>query len=307
MANLIGSNFPDLYDPRFDEIFDNEYLKAEDGIEKYYRMRPGKLETERFTQIGGLPEMTDFTGTVPYDTVSQGYDITATQLEFVQGIQVERRLVEFDQHDVIMNKPKALADSLNRLRQIHRVRPFVNAFSVDTKFYNNSEGVALCSNSHTTTSGASTASGFDNLVTTGMSATAVASLRIQMIKHRNDQGQEISIMPSVLYIPPDLYETAYEIVGSSGKPDVATNAANVHYGQYEVWEDLWLSTRGSTTDWFMLDPIMMKKWGLLWLDKQKGEFAMVEDFDTLTGKWRVYCIWTQAELDWRWISGADVA
>mgnify|MGYP001562102488 FL=1 len=304
---LRGTNFADVYDPRFQEIFDDDYPGLAGQADQFYKEGTEKLETERWSQLGALTEMSDFTGTVPYPDISQGYDTTATGLEFAQGIQVERRLIEFDQHDVIMDKPKSLADSVALLRKVHRVRPFVNAFSVDTKFYNNTEGVAWCSNSHTTTSGASTAAGFDNLVLTGISATAVSALRLQMIKHRNDQGQEIGIMPDTLYIPSDLEERAYEIVASSGKVDEATNNASFNYGQYKVVGDLMLSTRGSTVDWFMIDSNLIKRWGLIWLDKIKGEFGMVEDFDTLVGKWRVYCLWTQAVRDWRAISGADVS
>lgn len=304
---LTTTNFPDLLDPRFVEIFDSDYLQLPDMIGKFYRFGGGKLETERYSQIGALPEVTQFTGTINYGDVSQGYDTTVTPLEFAQGIQVVRRLWDTDQHEVIMNKPKALADSIFRLRQIHRVRPFVNAFSVDTFFYSNTENVAMCSNSHTTTSGASTTNGFDNYVTTALSATSVSALRIQMVKHRNDQGQEIGVMPNALYIPVDLYETGYEIVASAGKVDQAVNNPNVHYGQYELIEDLWLSTRGDTNNWFMLDSKLMKRWGLLWLDQNKGEFGMVEDFDTLIGKWRAYMVWGNAHLDWRFASGAEVS
>ena len=254
-----------------------------------------------------MPEITAFNGTVTYADVSQGYDTTVTPLEFAQGFQVERRLWDDDQHDIIMNKPKTLADSINRLRQIHRVRPFVNAFSVDTYFYTNSEAVAMCSNSHTTTSGASTTNGFDNYVTTAMSATAVQALRIQMVKHRNDQGQEIGINTDTLYYPVDLEETAFEISNSSGKVDWATNNANINEGRYKTISDLWLSTRGDTNNWFMLDSKLMKRWGLLWVDRIKGEFGMVEDFDTLQGKWRAYMRWGNAHLDWRWASGAEVS
>ena len=68
-----------------------------------------------------------------------------------------------------------------------------NAFSIDTLFYNNSEGVALCSNSHITTSGASTSTGFDNLGTASLTATAVAAARISMVDFRGDRAERIGI------------------------------------------------------------------------------------------------------------------
>jgi len=304
---LMDGNFGDLYDPRFLEIWDNEYLLPEDLIDKFYRVKAGKLETERFSQIGGLPDVVQWTGTVDYQDATQGYDITVTPVEFSQGVQVERKLHENDQFDVIMNKPRALAESISRLRQIHRVRPFVNAFSVDTFFYTNTEAVSMCSNSHTTTSGASTATGFDNLITTAMSATAVETARLQHAKVRNDQALEIGIQSNMLYYPIDLEETAYEITKSSGKVDQAVNNVNWNKGRYTTFGDLWLSTRGDTNNWFMIDETLMKRWGLIWIDRIKGEFAQVEDFDTLTAKWRAYMYWANAHVDWRFILGAEVS
>lgn len=301
---LINGSFADLLDPRFDEIFDTDYTSVPDMLEQFYETKTGTLLTERWSQIGALPDMTEFTGTVSYNDVSQGYDTTATFKEFAQGIQVERKLVEFDQFDIIMNKPKALAESVRRRRETDAMRPFNNAFSVDTFFYTNTEAVAMCSNSHTTTSGASTTTGFDNYVTTAMSATAVAALRIQMIKHRNDQGQVISIEPDTLFYPVDLYEQAYEIVGSSGKVDTALNNPNVHEGKYKTMQSIRLT---DTNNWWMMDAKMMKRWGLKWRDKVKGEFGMVEDFDTIVGKWRAYCMWTNSHVDWRFVSGAEVS
>lgn len=300
-------NWQDELDPRFKEFFDSSYTDQPDRVAEFYRFMPSSLLTERVTQGGGLPEMGEFGGTVDYAEPSQGYDTTATHVQFAQGMQIERLLKEFAQHNQIMEKPKKIADSMFRLRQIHRIRPFINAFSVDSYFYNNSEGVALCSNSHTTTSGASTTAGFDNYVTTALSATAVWSLRNQMIKHRNDQGLEADMMPDTLYVPSDLEDVAFEIVGSQGKPGVATNEANVNYGQWNVKADLYLSTRGNARNWWMIDSNKMKRWGLIWIDHIKGEFGMVEDFDSLIGKWRGFCVWTQMVPDWRWISGAEVA
>ena len=140
---LINGSFADLLDPRFDEIFDTDYTSVPDMLEQFYETKTGTLLTERWSQIGALPDMTEFTGTVSYNDVSQGYDTTATFKEFAQGIQVERKLVEFDQFDIIMNKPKALAESVRRRRETDAMRPFNNAFSVDTFFYTNTEAVAM--------------------------------------------------------------------------------------------------------------------------------------------------------------------
>ena len=177
MPATTGS-FADLLDPRFSTIHEQVYKNLPDYKDKFYADLTAKQLTERTSSVGTFGDMPQFTGTLSYDDVFQGYDTTFTSLEFAQGFQVERLLFEYDQFDSMMKKPKALAESLWRRRQTDVFRFFNNAFSVDTFFSTNSEAVAPCSNSHTTTSGASTTTGFDNLVTTGLSATSLAAARM---------------------------------------------------------------------------------------------------------------------------------
>ena len=302
---LKSTDFADLLDPRFRRIFDEEYAQVPDRVGDFYNVMSASLQTERLSSVGTTGAIPQLSGALTYDDVFQGYDVAITPLEFASGIQIEKKLFDDGLFNVIDQKPRALAGSLFRLRQSHAVRPFTNAFSVDSFFYSHSESVAMCSNSHTTTSNASTASGFDNLVTTALTATSLAAARTQMVQFRGDRAEIIGIMPDTLLVPVDLYETAFEIVGSQGKPTDATNAANVHFGQYKVEEWIYLA---DTNDWFMMDSRAMKNGrGLIWMDRDKGSFAFVEDFETFNGKWRVYSRWGNAFVDWRFSLGAQVS
>ncbi len=300
---LISSNFADILDPRFKRIWDERFTQLPDMVGTFYDVMTGTLPTERFSTIGTIGDMPLFNGSVTYDDVAQGYDTQVTPLEFAEGIQIERKLLDDDQFSIIDSKPKALAGGLYRRRQTDAARIFNNAFSVDNFFYNNTENVSMCSNSHTTTSGASTTVGFDNLVTTSLSAVALAAARISMVQFRGDRAERITVMPNAILIPPDLYEIAHEIVNSQGKVDVANNNVNVHNGKYEVIEWNYLT---DSNNWFLMDKSMMKDFGLKWIDRNKGEFGFVEDFDTLVGKWRAYARWGNAWVDWRFILGALV-
>src|SRR5258706_1796086 len=178
----VSSAFGDLVDPRFQKILYEEYEQKPDMIGQLFAMEPTNGRNNMtWSQVGTLQDFTEFTGTVGYQSQSLGYKTTGTPVEFSNGIQVERKLFDDDQFHIMDQKPRALAQSAFRTRQKHAARPLNNAFSVDSYFYTNSEAVALCSDSHTTTSGASTASGFDNKVTSAMTATAVAAARIQMV------------------------------------------------------------------------------------------------------------------------------
>jgi len=299
-----SGNFGDLLDPRFQRIRDEEYKRLPDKLPDIYAFVPSNGRNNmQWSGVGTLPDFSQWGGNVTYESQSQGYDTTLTYLAFVNGLQIERDLYEDDQYHVMDQKPRALAASAYRTRQKHGALIFNNMSTVDNFFANNTEGVALVSNSHTTTSGASTATGFDNLTTAAMSAVTVTASRIQMRGFRGDQAERISVMPDELWYPTELCEVAYEIIAASGKVDTALNNPNYHQGKYKGHEWEFLT---STRNWAMVDGTM-RRMSLNWVDRIPLEYAMIEDFESMAAKWRAYMRYGAAWTDWRWICGAVVA
>lgn len=299
-----STSFGDLLDPRFERIFYETYDDLPDMLSRLFTFAPDNgRDSMMWSQVGTLGDWDEFEGTVTYDSQSQGYDVTATHVEFASGIQVERKLFDDDQYNIMDQKPKALARAAFRTRQKHGARMLNNAFSIDNLFYSHSEGVPLCSNSHTTTSGASTSVGFDNLTTASLTATAVAAGRIAMVDFRGDRAERIAVMPDELWYPPNLYEKAYEIMAASGKVDTDLNNPNVHHGQYRGVEWNYLT---DANNWFLVDSSLRAE-HVHWIDRIPMEFAMAEELDTIIAKWRGYMRYSMAYSDWRWIYGGQVS
>ena len=305
MANPhVSESFGDLLDPRFQRIFYETYDALPSMLGELFTDVPTNGRNDmRWSQVGTLPNWSQFSGSVNYGDSTQGYDTVATPLEYASGVQVERKLFDDDQYNIMDQRPRALATSAQRTREQHGARVLNNAFSVDSLFYSNSEGVSMCSNSHTTTSGASTASGFDNYGTAALSAAAVAAARIAMVDFRGDQAERISVIPDELWIPPNLYEEAFEIVSSMGKVDTANNNRNVHQGVYTVREWNYMT---DANNWFLGDTSLRKQM-VFWTDRIPVEFAFAEDLDTIIAKWRGYMRYALAHVDWRWVFGHEVS
>ena len=299
-----STNFGDVLDPRFQRIFHEQYPQLSDMLPILFTFPPDNGRADmRFSQVGAYQNWSQFTGTVGYQSANQGFDTTLTHLEFASGIQVERKLFDDDQYQIMDQRPAGLATAAQRTRQTHGARILNNAFSVDTLFYNNSEGVAMCSDSHTTTSGASTASGFDNQTVAALSATALSAARIQHVGLRDDQANRIMISPDEIWIPPDRYEEAFEIVASMGKVDTANNNRNVHEGAYTIYEWNYLT---DANNWFLGDSALRAQM-VYWVDRVPIEFAFAEDLDTIIAKWRGYMRYSNGHTDWRWVVGANVS
>lgn len=304
MAN-IATNNPDVLTPEFKEVFFEQYDQLPSKKDMLYTAtdKGPKGNETKFSAVGTQSDWTEFSGTVQYEDITQGYDVTLTHKEFTKGFQLQRQLLDDDLTQIYSSKPKTLGSSYARTRESHAARLLNQAFSVDNFFYTHTEGLALCSNSHTTNTSASTSTGFDNLVTTSLSAVAVAAARIQMKKYRDDMANKMSVMPNEIWIPIDLYEIADEIVKSSGKLDGDLNNTNVHKGGYEIVEWEYLT---DTNNWFMMDT-RAKSDMVFWIDRIPVEFGFVEDFDTLVAKWRGYSRYSMGYTDWRWLLGASVS
>ena len=307
---LRQTNFIDALDPRFLRIEYQAYSEIPDQVGNIFFMDPGSGQaSERYSQEGTLGELSAFTGTVSYDDSFEGYRAIITPSEKAGGIQIERKLMENVQSNLfkLEQKPRSLGSSAYRTRQVDAARLFNNAFSNDTTWLTHSEGVPLCSNSHTTRSGDSTANGFDNLVTSALSSTALTAAVIQMRQYRGDRAERISIMPDEVLYPVDLYGRAHEIFESEGVPEDVINASNVHYKGFKSLVPNGWNYLTNTANWFLIDSSQRKNgFGPIWIDKVKNEFAFVEDIDTLMGKWRIYFYYGHGYLDWRWILGSDV-
>jgi len=308
MASVISkAGFPDILDPRYREVTYDTFKLQKDMIPFFYNQVASTQFVERGTDITPMGDMDEFGGTIAYDSPDQGYDWTATHKEFAKGIQVERALWEFDQFGVIDDLFGELANSAFRTRQKDAARFLNMAFSDDTYFFDTTENVALCSDSHTTTrSGVSTSAGFDNKATSALSPTALGTAITAFRKLKDLGGERINVMPNLLIVPVDLRDRALEIIKTEKGLDTAEGTINIYNSDYDFNVVDWIYLT-DTNNWFLADSVMMKK-NLKWYDKVKPEFARVEAFDELIAKYRAYMFYTLGRGSlWQFIYGSAVS
>ena len=303
---LISENFGDLLEPGLRKIFTEQYNQVPGMRDSLYSIGTSGTSYEKDSSVGSMGDLAPFTGTITYDDVTQGYDVTYTHAEFARGIKVERKLFDDDLYGVINRRPAGLALSARRTEEKYAATPFNNAFSGSgtisingTVILNNSEALSLCNNSHTSNASSTTQ---DNSGTTTLSASAVEATRIAMAALLDDRDNKISVVPDLLLVPRNLEETAYQIVASKGVVNSAENNANFHYGKYKVavWDYL-----SDSNNWFMIDSQMMKMF-LQWFNRIPLEFFQDKSFDTLVSKFAAYERFSFGWSDWRWVHGHNV-
>lgn len=96
MGVVVSENFGYLLDPGLRKIFMDEYGLPEGQVENLYGMEKSGKATEYDLGIGGMGDMEEFDGTIPYDDFDQQYRVSYTHKEWVKGIKIERKLVDDD-------------------------------------------------------------------------------------------------------------------------------------------------------------------------------------------------------------------
>lgn len=290
---FVQDNFADLIEPGLRKVFSDVFNKQESMLSVLFNMQSSDKAVEHDLEMGDIANLEPFEGSIPYDDSGEGYKKDYTHLEYARGIKVERRLVINDLYNVINRKPQTLALAAFRRREADGAGVFNNAFSGT----DGGDSLPLCSTAHTSRVGGATQS---NSGTDAFTAVAVETARQAMIGFKSNRDNIIPIKPSLLIVPHQLEEKAYEVINSKGKVDTAQNNANFHLGKYKL--AVWPNYLTSSTRWWMADDQLMKMF-LNWFDREPVQFFKDRDFDSLQAKFAAYAYYSFGWSDWRWVYG----
>jgi hypothetical protein len=303
---LTDKQFTRLLDDRLTKVYVNEGKGLPNIIDKFYTRMKSKKAWEEFFRVGSVGDPEAFNGIIQYQSVSPGYHTKIEPKEYAGGMTIQRRLIDTDRYDVIEGLTKGLAVAANRKMNKIAHEPFLYFDSTAFTFTVSEEGVALCSDSHTTkTPDVSTSTGFDNLATLAFDASNLEALRIQSKGFKDDIGERIETNFDTIVHGTNLAEAVWEVINSSGKTGDNLNNENFQKGRWKSIE-LPLLDDTDTNDWFIVDSKAMKE-SLLWIDAVPLEFNSTTDFDTMMRKYADYFVIGWGFTDWRWIIGSSVS
>ena len=297
----INEQWAELLEPGLRQIFDvaTGELAAVSKIPVLFNVQGSSKAQEHDLGIGSFGNFTEYKGAIEYDDPEQGWKTTYTHVEFARGFKVERRLVDDDQYNVINSFPRKLAIGAMRKREVDAASVFNNAFSAS---YLGGDSVALCGSHPYSPSNASTQS---NAGSTALSYDAVIATRKLMRAFEDDRGELVPINPDTLLVPPELENTAWEILESMGKPGTANNDGNYVRStgiNLVVWDYL-----TDANNWFLVDSTLAMMY-LNWFNRVPLEFAADPTSDyNLVAKYRGYMRYSYGWSDWRWVYGHAVA
>ena len=302
VSPLTSAAFVRLLKKDMREVSEKRFKELPSVIPKYYRVITSDNAWEEFYSVTGLPDVVPFNGKLSYAGAAPGYHIKIEPKEFALGVETERKFIDDNNWLVLRNHAVGLMNSMGRVRDKYSARPFNYAFSTSFDFMESEENVSLCSSSHTTKSGTSTSTGFDNSGTTSVSKTSVATTWLAMRQFRDDLSERIEMSDNFALIVPDtLGDDTETIAGTVKGLDTAEGNINPQFGRYRVERFMRLDDY-STTNWFMVNWDLMKE-ALIWIDRIPAETDTIVDFETKSVKHSIYGRWANGFIDWRFIYG----
>lgn len=305
MPAVTKGAFPDALDPVFRKMMKEPLAGEElDLVSTFYNQDTSSRPEERVSSISGLGKFPKFTGTLSYRTPVQGYDVTATHVTYAMGVQINRELWDDDQHGEIKRIFEGFNDARHETKQDDAAQLFNTAFVSDDEFYSHSEGNSLCNDTHTTTDGnVATTSGFDNVSTSGLSATSLAADRYTMRLFKNFKGFRIDRVPNILCVPVEIEDEALKIVQTRMGLDTAAGDKNIQAGRFRV---IGTTRFTDSNNYFVMNEKLMKQ-SLVWYNRIPFETGRMEAFDTFNFKARGYMRYSYLWLFWQFVLGHNVS
>lgn len=302
----ISENWAELLAPGLRDIFEvqREALAASSRIPLLFNVTTSSKANEYDLGMGGFGDWQAYEGAIEYDEHEQLWKTTYTHEEYARGFQVERKLVEDDQYNVINRRPRGLAVAAMRTREKHAASVFNNAFAAG---YTGGDAKPLCETTHPYSPLNAATQG--NEGTSPLTHAAVVATRELMRAYVDDRGELVPINPTLILVPPELEETAHKIVNTMrGSNSQITDQANFAASlvqdagiSYLVWDYL-----TDANNWFLIDTTLAKMY-LNWFDRVPLEFAMspISDYQ-LVAQFRGYMRYSYGWSDWRFVYGQNV-
>lgn len=303
MATAISANWAELLEPGLRRIFFDAADTVINGsrIPTLFNVSGSTKAQEHDLSVGGFGDFDQYDGTIEYDDNDPLFKTTYTHVEYAKGIAVERKLVDDDQYNIINQRSRQLGIAAARTREKHGASVFINAFSSS---FTGGDGKPLAATDHPQSPSNST--NLSNKGTTALSYDAVISTRKAMREFADSKGELITVQPNLLLIPPELEDTANDIVMTmSGRPGTANHSTNFVRDagiSYLVWDYL-----TDSNDWFLIDTGLASLY-LNWFNRVPLEFAADPTSDyNLIARYRGYMRYSYGWSDWRWLYGHEVA
>lgn len=242
------SNFSDQFGtsalPVLSDLIYDEFDRLPDYTSEIFRVYNTSQWGEQTSTMAGIkaaPSKSEGAA-VAFDDPIQGYDKTFTMVTYSIATSFTEELMEDDRMNMAEDTLRSLGLSMYQTKQIQCFGVFNDGFTTTGP-----DGATLFSTSHSLVGGGTSANRPSSEI--ALSVAGLREMDIALMKQVNHRNINIVCMPSVLVVPPDLRQTAHELIKSTDRPDTSNRATNVYNEMMKVIVSPFLT---STTAWMVI-------------------------------------------------------
>lgn len=231
--------------PVLDALIFDELERSPDYIPEIFRVKTIGGWGEQTLTMAGIqqaPEKSEGAA-VFVDSAIEGYSKTYLPVTYAISIVVSEELKEDNRLSLLEDTYRSLGLSMYQTRQVTAFNVFNDGFS-DT----GPDGVSLFNTAHPMIGGHS----YANRPSTDI-AFSIAGMRemeVDMMRQVNHRNINVHLMPRTIIVPPELAQSAYEVLRSPERPDTDNRAINTFHGSnYKLIVSPFLT---SETAWFAI-------------------------------------------------------
>ena len=210
---------------------------------------PANTYVMNYEWLTGVPSMHKWIGNKKLRTAIQAHIYTVTSDMYEVTLVVQKRDIETDQLGLYAPQVAMLADEAKN----HRLRLFAETLEANGTTFDN---VALFHASHpkeyADPSGNTT---FSNTGSAALSLSALQTARLGMRKYTDGEGRLLGVSPNILMVPPDLEDTANQLVYTAGPNRSLPGSANNDLNPIQRWgmEVVTNPYLTDTNNWYLFD------------------------------------------------------
>ncbi len=298
---ITSEQFPSVLLPVINHYFDMGLMSVPGIRGQVFNIQSSKIDTEKGVGMGGMStdawsmyKDTGLKGQLDFD---QLYTQSYTHAEYPVQLIIQKKLLLNDQYGMFNKKFSRAGLSAATKMEEDTASLFNNAFSSSFTF---SDGKKLCATDHP--KGPNTTGTYSNSGTAALTEQSLSDARVAMINFKDDRGNKIGLMPNELWVPPELYDTALKVTGSTQESATANNAINPQNGRWTV-RQIWRAT--DTNNWFITDSAWRQQVAN-WYDREAYQMMLVfENTTEFVYEFKMH--YSFGVDDWRFIYGQNVA
>jgi len=272
---MTAAEFADLLEPQLSDIWHDNWPKYDTVYDKVLNVQTidkNTITNKEFAGFGSLQNQPDGAEVI-FDDPIDGNTNTHTYAVKALAYKIHERLILNDLYNEVDKFEKDLMDSSNDDIETAAAVLFNSAFA--TTYNTGFDGLQLCTTAHTRLDGGTNQANRPS-TDVALSVSALHDARVTMLKWKNHRGRPRKFGPKDLLIPPDLVNTAQEIMDSKLKPGTANNDSNIIVNRFGMNDPIVWQYLTSTTAWFLLGD----NHGLNWYWRFKPKTGMEVEWKT---------------------------